>query len=67
MFTDEERVPDPRRTPMEPGCVHHVAFSLSQATFHQAVERLDERGIHTAASRIAVSWTRSTPPTRSGC
>jgi hypothetical protein len=25
--------------------VHHVAFSLSQATFHQAVERLDERGI----------------------
>jgi len=25
--------------------VHHVAFSLSQATFHQAVERLEERGI----------------------
>jgi catechol-2,3-dioxygenase len=25
--------------------VHHVAFSLSQATFRQAVERLDERGI----------------------
>jgi hypothetical protein len=25
--------------------VHHVAFSLSQATFEQAVERLDERGI----------------------
>ena len=45
IFTNEERVPDPRRTPMEPGCVHHVAFSLSQATFHQAVERLDERGI----------------------
>ena len=37
--------PDPRRTPTDPGCVHHVAFSLSQATFHQAVERLDERGI----------------------
>ncbi len=45
IFTNEERVPDPRRTPMEPGCVHHVAFSLSQATFHQAVDRLDERGI----------------------
>jgi len=45
IFTNEERVPDPRRTPIEPGCVHHVAFSLSQATFHQAVERLDERGI----------------------
>ncbi len=27
------------------GCVHHVAFAVSQATFHQAVERLDERGI----------------------
>ena len=45
IFTNEERVADPRRTPVEPGCVHHVAFSLSQATFHQAVERLRERGI----------------------
>ena len=25
--------------------VHHIAFSLSQATFHQTVARLDERGI----------------------
>jgi catechol-2,3-dioxygenase len=25
--------------------VHHIALSLSQATFWQAVERLDERGI----------------------
>jgi hypothetical protein len=25
--------------------VHHVAFSVSNATFRQAVERLDERGI----------------------
>ena len=25
--------------------MHHIAFSLSQAVFHQAVERLDERGI----------------------
>ncbi|HET6174656.1 MAG TPA: VOC family protein [Gaiellales bacterium] len=45
IFTNEERKADPRRTPTEPGCVHHVAFSLSQATFKQAVERLDERGI----------------------
>ena len=45
IFTNEERVPDPARTPTDPGCVHHVAFSLSQATFRQAVERLDERGI----------------------
>ena len=46
VFTDESRVPDPSRTPTDPGCVHHVAFSLSQATFRQAVERLDERGVH---------------------
>jgi catechol 2,3-dioxygenase-like lactoylglutathione lyase family enzyme len=45
VFTNEERTPDPRRTPTDPGCVHHIAFSLSQATFRQAVERLDERKI----------------------
>jgi catechol 2,3-dioxygenase-like lactoylglutathione lyase family enzyme len=45
IFTSEERKPDPRRTATDPGCVHHIAFSLSQAVFHQAVERLDERGI----------------------
>src|SRR4051812_11930878 len=45
VFTNEERVPDPSRTPTDAGCVHHIAFALSQATFHQAVERLDERGI----------------------
>jgi len=45
IFTNEDRVPDPARTPMDPGCVHHVALSISQATFAQAVERLDERGI----------------------
>jgi catechol 2,3-dioxygenase-like lactoylglutathione lyase family enzyme len=45
VFTNEERVPDPTRTPTDPGCVHHLAFSLSQAVFRQTVERLDERGI----------------------
>ena len=45
IFTDETRRPDSRRTPTEPGCVHHVAFSLSQVSFRQAVERLDERGM----------------------
>ena len=45
VFSNEDRTPDPRRTPTDPGCVHHIAFSLSQATFHQAVERLDERTI----------------------
>ena len=45
IFTDESRTPDPRRTPTDPGCVHHIAISLSKATFDQAVERLEARGI----------------------
>jgi catechol 2,3-dioxygenase-like lactoylglutathione lyase family enzyme len=45
VFTDEERTADPQRTPTDPGCVHHLAFAVSQATFAQAVERLEERGI----------------------
>jgi catechol 2,3-dioxygenase-like lactoylglutathione lyase family enzyme len=45
VFTNEERAPDPTRTSTDIGAVHHVAFALSQATFRQAVERLDERGI----------------------
>ncbi len=45
IFTNEERKGDPSRTPTDPGCVHHIAFAVSNATFRQAVERLDERGI----------------------
>jgi glyoxalase family protein len=45
VFTSEERTPDPERTPTDPGCVHHLAFAISQATFAQTVGRLDERGI----------------------
>ena len=45
VFTNEERERDSTRTATDVGCVHHVAFSLSQAVFRQAVERLDERGI----------------------
>jgi glyoxalase family protein len=45
IFTNDERTADPERTPTDPGCVHHIAFSISQATFAQTVERLDERGI----------------------
>src|SRR3712207_8514524 len=45
VFTNEDREPDPARTPTDPGCVHHLAFALSQATFRQAVSRLDERDI----------------------
>jgi catechol 2,3-dioxygenase-like lactoylglutathione lyase family enzyme len=45
VFTNEERVPAQHPTPREPGFVHHLAFSVSQATFTQIVTRLDERGI----------------------
>ncbi len=45
VFTSEDRTPDPGRTPTDPGCVHHLALAISQATFAQTVERLDERGI----------------------
>jgi catechol 2,3-dioxygenase-like lactoylglutathione lyase family enzyme len=45
VFTNEEREPDPSRTSTDIGAVHHVALSVSQATFQQAVERLDERKV----------------------
>jgi catechol 2,3-dioxygenase-like lactoylglutathione lyase family enzyme len=45
VFTNDDRAPEPQRTPTDVGCVHHLAFAVSQATFQQAVERLDERGI----------------------
>jgi len=45
IFTSEDRESDPSPTPRKPGQVHHIALSLSQASFWQAVERLDERGI----------------------
>ena len=45
VFANEERTADPARTSTDPGAVHHLAFALSKATFDQAVERLDERGI----------------------
>jgi catechol 2,3-dioxygenase-like lactoylglutathione lyase family enzyme len=45
VFTDENRKPDPTATPNEIGAVHHIAFSVSHATFAQAGTRLDARGI----------------------
>lgn len=45
VFCDETRAPDPTRTATDVGCVHHVAFNVSQATSKQVVARLDERGI----------------------
>jgi catechol 2,3-dioxygenase-like lactoylglutathione lyase family enzyme len=45
IFTNEERTPDPTRTSTDPGAVHHIAIAVSKATFDQAAERLEERGI----------------------
>ena len=48
VFTKEDRDFTPDRTPTDPGCVHHLAFNVSQATWHQAADRLRERGIEPA-------------------
>jgi len=45
VFCDETRKRDATRTSTEVGAVHHIAFSVSQATSRQIAERLDERGI----------------------
>ena len=45
VFTNEERESDGERTPTDPGCVHHIAINVSQATFRQIATRLEERGI----------------------
>src|SRR6056297_1146474 len=45
IFTDENRTRVHRRTPTDAGCVHHIAFTVSQATYSQLAGRLAERGI----------------------
>ncbi|HAE09466.1 MAG TPA: glyoxalase, partial [Alphaproteobacteria bacterium] len=45
IFTDESRLAKMTRLPQAPGQVHHIAFAISQASFWQAVERLDARKI----------------------
>jgi glyoxalase family protein len=51
IFTNEDRKPIQRRTPTEPGCVHHIAFNVSRATFTEALKRLDARGIKNTGLR----------------
>lgn len=51
IFTNETRKPQPARTPTDPGCVHHIAFAVSQATYSQLVARLDARGIKHSGER----------------
>jgi len=45
IFTNEKRKQVHSRTPTDAGCVHHLAFNVSQATFSQLPARLDARGI----------------------
>lgn len=45
IFTNENRTGTPDRTPMDPGCVHHVAFEVDRAMFDQVLDRLKARGI----------------------
>jgi len=49
VFTNEGRDPvGPPEDDKVAGRVHHVAFSLSKATFDQVVARLDERGVRSS-------------------
>jgi catechol 2,3-dioxygenase-like lactoylglutathione lyase family enzyme len=45
VFTNESRDDARRQAPREIGCVEHIAFNVSRATFQQAPARLRERGI----------------------
>jgi catechol 2,3-dioxygenase-like lactoylglutathione lyase family enzyme len=45
IFTNENRKPDPTRNPEGIGNLHHLAFTVSKATYSQIAQRLDQRGI----------------------
>lgn len=45
VFTDESRQDAGRPAPREVGCVEHIAFNVSRATFTQIPGRLQERDI----------------------
>ncbi|SFB08008.1 Catechol 2,3-dioxygenase [Poseidonocella pacifica] len=45
VFTSEDRKPRGKPAPQDPGCVHHIAFNVSQVSFWQVAERLEARGV----------------------
>lgn len=45
IFTRESRRPDPTPNPEGIGNLHHIAFTVSRATYTQVKSRLHERGI----------------------
>jgi glyoxalase family protein len=44
-FVRPSRVADPTPNPLDIGNVHHIAFTVSRATYTQVAARLNERGI----------------------
>ncbi len=45
IFPNENRARVHSRTPMDAGCVHHIAFEVDRAMFDQVLDRLADRGI----------------------
>lgn len=45
VFTREDRKPDPTHNPEGIGNLHHIAFTVSRATYTQVAQRLEARGI----------------------
>lgn len=45
VFADERRRVDPTRNPEGIGNLHHIAFTVSRATYTQIARRLNDRGI----------------------
>ena len=45
IFTNEKRPVDPSPNPQGTGNLHHLAFSVSRATFNQVAARLEGRGV----------------------
>lgn len=45
VFTDETREAPHRNAPRDIGCVEHIAFNVSRATFQQIPARLRDRGV----------------------
>ena len=67
IFTNESRAPVHDRTPTDPGCVHHLAFAVSKATFSRQPNVWTNAACRIPVPRIAGSWIRSISPIRWGC
>jgi catechol 2,3-dioxygenase-like lactoylglutathione lyase family enzyme len=60
VFTDERRRADSSRNPEGVGNLHHLAFTVSRATYTQIARRLDERGV----SHTGEVANQEPPPTK---